>query len=137
MAFRKKQYTDAELLKKLKDGSLPALDFTHEAHVRLVWILRRKKFDKLVFYEVSNIIKNYAQSIGEGQIYHETLTFAAVMIITDRIRASKAQDFFGFIEDNLDLILEFKKLVSVHYSDELINSENARRTFVEPDKLPY
>ncbi|MCB9195159.1 MAG: hypothetical protein H6598_02955 [Flavobacteriales bacterium] len=137
MAFRKKQYSDSELLEKLKDGSLPALDFTHEAHVRLVWILKRSKFDKFTFYDVSRIIKNYANAIGEGQIYHETLTFASVMIILDRIKESKAKDFFEFIEDNLDLILEFKKLVSQHYSDERIQSEEARTTIVSPDRVPF
>lgn len=137
MAFRKKQYSDKELLSKLKDGSLPPLDFTHEAHVRLVWILRRKKFDKLAYYDVSKVIKDYANAIGEGQIFHETLTYASVMIILDRIKKTPANDFFEFIEDNLDLMLDFKNLVGKHYSEELLNSPAAKKEIVAPDRQPF
>jgi len=137
MAFKRKQYSDKELITQLKSGSLPPADFTHEAHVRLVWIMRRKKFPQLTFYDVSRVIKNYAKSIGEGNIYHETLTFASVMIILNRIKKTPANDFFSFIEENLDLILEFKSLIAMHYSDEIIQSDKAKNEIIPPDKQPF
>lgn len=136
MAFRRKVYSDEELLKKLKDGTLPPADFTHEAHIRLVWILRHKKRDEL-FHEVSQIIKNYAKSIGEDSIYHTTLTYAAVMIILNRIKSTSLDDFPPFIQENTDLITDFRNLIAQHYTDMTLNAEVARKEIIAPDILPF
>lgn len=137
MAFRRKQYSDEELLSKLKDGSLPPADFTHEAHVRLVWILSKKRFNKFAYYDVSRIIKEYADAIGEGQIFHETLTYASVMVILEHIKRKDYKDFYEFIEDNLDLMVDFKSQINKHYSEQLLQSDKARNEVVAPDLISF
>lgn len=136
MAFRKKAYTDQELLYKLKDGTLPPADFTHEAHIRLVWILRQREQADL-FNEVSRIIKNYAKAIGEDNIYHTTLTYAAVMIILNRIKHTSLDDFLQFIKENTDLITDFRNLIAQHYKDSTLNTDVARKEIIQPDILPF
>lgn len=137
MAFKRKLYTDQELLAKLKDGTLPPADFTHEAHIRLVWILRNQESSESVYSEVSQIIKNYANAIGEGHIYHETLTYAAVMITLHFIAKTKADEFYEFIEDNLDLMISFKELIEEHYSQELLQLPQAKTQILPPDRKPF
>lgn len=136
MAFRKKVYTDQELLGKLKDGTLPPADFTHEAHIRLVWILRQREQAEL-FNEVSLIIKNYAKAIGEDNIYHTTLTYAAVMIILNRIKKTTFDNFVQFIKENTDLVTDFRNLIARHYKDTTLNTNAARKEIIQPDILPF
>lgn len=137
MAFRRKEYTDQELLNKLKDGTLPPADFTHEAHVRLVWIIQKNTPENEVTSEVSRIIKHYAEAIGEGTIYHETLTYASVMIILSHMKHKDYANFNEFLIDNPLLTQDFKSLINRHYSPELIHSELAKKEVLAPDILPF
>lgn len=137
MAFRPKTYSDEELLTGLNSGTLPPLDFTHRAHVRLVWIISNQRKQSEVFDEVSKTIRRYANAIDEGQIYHETLTYASVMIITGAMKDSTHKDFDMFILNNSDLINDFKGLVSKYYSDELLKSPLAKQEILPPDLRPF
>ena len=138
MAFRRKQYTDQALLLELNNGSLPPADFTHEAHIRLVWILRQTTSNaEQCFLEVSQIIKQYATSIGESQIFHTTLTYASVMLVINRIERNTYDTFSTFIAHNQDLLQNFKHLINKHYSDECLSTNEAKATVLQPDKAPF
>lgn len=137
MAFRQKNYTDQELLQKLRDGSLPPLAFTHKEHIRLVWLSYKTHGDSKVYNDVRDIIKNYAFSIGEGHIFHETLTYAAVAVVLEFINKLNSSSFEALISSELKLITDFKHLVSIHYSDQLLRSDKAKIEIMEPDLVPF
>lgn len=130
-------YSDQEFLDAIKTGSLPPLVFTHEAHVRLVWIVRINKPEGDISLMVRHLIKDYAEQIGEPQIYHETLTYAAVQIIDHYISISAAKDFDQFIDACPGLLHQFKSLVHQHYSKELLESSKAKNQVLQPDLLSF
>lgn len=136
MAFRSKTYTDETLIKALSDATLPPLDFTHKNHIRLVWAIHRRS-PQDTFKQASYLIRNYAFNIGESHIYHETLTYAAVKIIVNCMNTSSAQSFEEFIESNNTLLVDFKSLISKHYSQETLDSKIAKTKVVLPDLAPF
>ncbi len=136
MAFRPKTYSDEELLNQLQKGSLPPLAFTHKNHVRLVWILYHQSVTDLS-NEVRKTILHYATAIGEGQIFHETLTYAAVKVIEHFIQESKAANFEAFMLEHPALAKDFKTLIAQHYSEEVLKSSKAKAEIIEPDLKPF
>jgi N-formylglutamate deformylase len=137
MAFRPKTYTDQAFIDGLKDGSLPPINFSHEAHVRLVWILAKVATGEELVQQVSKMIIHYANAIGHGDIYHETLTYAAVKIVEKRISRESNDDFTIFIKQNNDLLSDFKQLVALHYSPERLFSDKAKVEILPPDLQPF
>lgn len=131
------ELTDLEFLEQFQQASMQPLTFDHEAHIRLVWIVYRNYPEVDTSLEVRRLIKNFATKIGEGQIYHETLTYAAVEIIIRLIDRSNSKDFSGFINENPRLIKDFKLLINEHYSPEILKTNKAKTTILEPDRQPF
>ena len=126
---------EQQFIKQFEELTLPPEQFNHRGHLWLAWIYL-KNFDfKTACQKINEGIKSYAESLGANQKYHFTLT--TVFIYMVRSRFNGGQDFEAFLKHNNDLLINSKKLIDAHYSNELINSEAARKGFVGPDKLPF
>jgi N-formylglutamate deformylase len=118
--------SDSEFLTQFENCRLPASSFSHEAHIRLAWLMLKKHGLDEAIRKVSTQIEAYVTHLGATDKYHKTLTVAAVLIVNHFVELSSTSNFNDFITENPRLLTEFKKLVLSHYSVEIFNSDSAR-----------
>jgi hypothetical protein len=121
---------DRELLAAFESCTLPPSEFHHRNHVRMAWIYLRERpvLDALATFVAS--LKRYATSLGAATKYHETITFAFVFLIHERMQRRELADFEAFAEANADL---FNGILTRYYNAETLASDLARERFVLPD----
>src|SRR6202011_5925998 len=127
--------TGDELIKQFEDGTTLADSFHHADHVRLAfeYLLRYTVFVALERF--SNALKRFAVAQGKAQLYHETITWAYLLLIRERIaRAGRSQTWEEFAERNPDLLVWKGGVLSMLYRQETLDSDLARRIFVLPDR---
>ncbi len=77
---------------------------------------------------------------GKAQLYHETITWAYLLLIRERIaRAGSGQEcrvqtWEEFGERNADLLVWKGGVLDALYRQETLDSDLARHTFVLPDR---
>lgn len=127
--------SDAELLEGFVTTALPADQFHHEQHVRVAWLFVRDHGMPAALGEFTGAIKRFAEAKGAHGLYHETITWAFVLIIAERIARKPADTWAAFAADNADLLSWKPSILERYYSKELLGSALARATFVMPDLL--
>ena len=122
-------------MSRVSDCTLPNTDFRHADHVRLTWLYLRKYplLEALDRFIVG--LKRFAASKGHASLYHETITWAFVLIVNERIeRFGRDHTWPEFEERNGDLIRDGRAVLGGFYSAEVIESDLARRVFLMPDR---
>ena len=127
--------SDAELLEGFVSTALPADQFHHEQHVRVAWLFVRDHGMPAALGEFTTAIKRFADAKGAHGLYHETITWAFVLIIAERIARKPADTWVAFAADNADLLSWQPSILDRYYSKELLASALARTTFVMPDRV--
>ncbi len=127
---------DEEFLRAFEHCSLSGECWTHAAHVRMAWLQmeRSGSFDEAL-QRIRHGIKTFNASrnnIG----YHETVTVAfAKVIYHRRLSGEKSATWNEFQERHPDLLSKESPILYAYYSPELLGSDQARESFVEPDRL--
>ena len=81
-------------------------------------------------------LKRFATANGKPNLYHETITWAYVFLINERMRRSgREQSWAEFVASNADLFDWQNSILKSFYQDDTLRSELAREVFVFPDKL--
>jgi hypothetical protein len=126
--------TDREFVDALESCTLPAALFDHREHVRLAWLYLREQplLEALPRFVTS--LKRYAGSLGASTKYHETITWAFMFLIHERMQRGAADTFDAFATVNADL---FGPILQRFYRPETLASDLARTTFVMPDPPSY
>lgn len=128
--------TDAEFVSAFEDTSLPEAAFHHPDHVRLAWIYLREAPVPEALSRFAAGLKRFAAAKGKAGLYHETITWAYLLLINERMqRAGVASSFEDFARANPDLLMWRPSILSSYYKDETLGSSLARRTFVLPDRM--
>ena len=130
-------YSDEMLLEALETASLDPSLFTHEAHLRWGWLLLERNNLQQAIDKACSQLKAYTRSLGVAEKYNETVTVAAIRAIYHFRLRSKARSFDSFIQDTPKLSSSFKELMAAHYSENIFNSEMARKKYIDPDLLPF
>jgi hypothetical protein len=125
----------SELLDRFVDTSLPADQFHHQQHVQVAWMFVRNYGMPDAIREFTNAIRRFAEAKGATGLYHQTITWAFLLLIADRQARNPADTWAQFETDNTDLLLWKPSILNRYYSKELLSSELARRTFLMPDLL--
>jgi len=127
--------TGDELIKQFEDGTTPADTFHHADHVRLAfeYLCRYSALEALGRF--SDALQRFATAQGKAQRYHETITWAYLLLIRERIaRAGCAQTWEEFAERNADLLVWKGGVLRTLYRQETLDSDLARHIFVFPDR---
>jgi hypothetical protein len=121
---------DRDFIAAFEACTLPPSEFSHRAHVRLAWLYLREAplLDALTRFVAG--VKRYAGSLGASAKYHETITWAYMFLIHERMARAAYATFDEFAEANPDL---FDAALAAYYRPETLASEFARTTFVLPD----
>ena len=124
---------DEALVAAFESAELPAAGFTHVEHVRVAWYFLRTLPLAEAIGRCSAGIRRFAAANGAPDKYHETVTVAFLLVIGDRLDGARHLSWPEFAAANPDLFAK-PSVLSRYYSDELLRSERARRTFVMPDR---
>lgn len=122
---------DRAFVDALESCTLPSGEFDHRAHVRLAWLYLSEQplLEALPRFIAS--LKRYAGSLGASGKYHETITYAFIFLIHERMAERSASTFDEFAEANADL---FGPILEKYYPPETLASPLARTIFVLPTK---
>jgi hypothetical protein len=126
--------TDDELYQAFTSTALPADQFHHEQHVRVAWLFVCRHGMPAAIGEFSDAIKRFAAAKGAHGLYHETITWAFLLIIGERQARQPAATWPAFAATNPDLLAWKPSILERYYSKDYLMSDLARRTFVMPDR---
>jgi hypothetical protein len=124
--------TEAQLLEQFEQGTLEP--FHHTDHVHVVFAYLNKYPPAEALARFSSGLKQFAALHGKPSLYHETITWAYVCLIRQRMADSATQTWEAFAQANPDLLLWKDGILRRYYREETLASERARGMFLFPDK---
>jgi hypothetical protein len=128
--------SDEEFRRRFEEGTLPAAEFHHRDHVRLAWLYLRSGPPIEALTRFSDGLRRLAARHGKPDLYHETITWAYLLLIRERMerqRAEIGESWEDFAARNPDLLTWKPSVLDAYYRPETLGSELARRIFVLPD----
>ena len=129
--------TDQEFLQAFASARLQPDQFDHKAHLKLAYLMLKDHPKKEAAYKVGSLIKDYTISWGATDKYHHTLSLAAVYVVVHFMERKPGLSFEETLQCFPRLLDEFQGLIGHHYSQELLKSEEAKKSFFLPDKIPF
>jgi len=126
---------DRRLIEAFESSSLPDGGFRHRDHVRVAWIYLRALPPAAALDRFAAGLRRFAASKGKPGLYHETITWAYLLLIRERMeRGGRQETFDRFAARNPDLLAWKPSILDAYYRKETLASDLARRVFVLPDK---
>jgi hypothetical protein len=130
-----KTVNDEKFIQQFEACTLAADCFHHRDHVKLTWLYLQRHSLLETLQKLSEGIKRFAAARGKTGLYHETITWAYVFLIHERMkRAGGKQCWEEFAAANPDLLNWQTSILKSLYREETLRSELARRVFVLPDR---
>ncbi len=127
---------DRELLRGFESASLPEGSFRHRDHVRVGWLYLHELPPAAALDRFAAGLKRYADAKGKPGLYHETITWAYLLLIKERMERGAARETWPeFAARNPDLMSWKPSILETYYRGETLRSNLARRVFVLPDRL--
>jgi hypothetical protein len=122
---------DHEFIRRFEAAELD--DLSHRDHIRVAFAYARRG-GVAAAVEGARGIRRFAEAHGVFRKYHDTMTVAWARVVGRLAVDSAPLPFAEFLEAHPELLR--RDLLSAHYSKDLLFSERARASFVEPDLAP-
>jgi hypothetical protein len=124
-----------DFLEAFEAGTLPEEQFHHPDHVRAAWLLLQEDAPAAALHRFSSALKRFAAAKGKTRLYHETITWAYLFLINERVQRSGGRlDWDEFAAANPDLLTWRPSVLDRYYTPETLGSELARSVFLLPDR---
>lgn len=127
--------TDDLLLLGFEDCTLPNEAFHHEEHVRVAFLYLTRYSTLEALERFSRSLRKFAEAHGKRTLYNETVTWAYMLMIRERMARGSARGWSEFRAANLDLLDRERDILKKYYTTETLQSALAKTTFVFPDRL--
>jgi hypothetical protein len=139
MAASSQLMPGGELIDRFERGLTAAEAFHHADHVRLGFEYLKRYPALEALRKFSDALLRFATALGKAERYHETITWAYLFLIRQRMASLQAaQTWEEFAAENADLLTwpkgSFGILERYYYADTLASTA-ARITYQLPDKL--
>lgn len=135
------QADERRFLEALESATLPAGQFHHRDHVHAAWLYLSQQPPTEAIARFCGTLKRFAAAAGQPGLYHETITWAYLLLIHERReRGDPAgrESFAAFAAQNADLLTWKPSALAPYYREETLASDLARRVFLLPDRhLPH
>ncbi len=124
-----------ELIARFENGATAPDSFHHADHVRLAFEYLGRYSALEALEKFSAALQRFAAAQGKADRYHETITWAYLLLIRERIaRVGRQQTWEEFAERNSDLLVWKGGVLATLYRAETLDSDLARKIFVLPDR---
>ena len=128
--------TDDEFMADFEAGTLAGECFHHRDHCRMAFLYLSRYPALEAIQRYSSSLARFAAAKGKPSLYHETVTWAFLLLIRERMaRAGRPETWGEFAAKNADLMSWQDNILRKYYRDETLASELAKTTFLFPDKL--
>jgi hypothetical protein len=127
--------TDDELLSGFENCTLPNEAFHHEEHVRVAFLYLTRHSTLEALERFSKSLRKFAEAHGKSTLYNETVTWAYMLMIRERMARSGVRSWSEFRAANLDLLDRQREILKKYYTAETLQSALAKTTFLFPDRL--
>jgi hypothetical protein len=128
--------TGDDLLSQLESCTLPEDHFHHADHLHAAWLYLTRFPTSEAIARFSQTLRSYATSLGKAGRYHETITWAFLLMVNERIQRSvPSATWEQFVDENSDLFAWENSILLRYYQPETLNSALARRVFLMPDRF--
>jgi hypothetical protein len=125
-----------EFIRQFEAGETPADKFHHADHVRLGFAYLCKYPTTMALERFSAALKKFAAAQGKAQRYHETITWAYLLLIREQMaRVGQEQSWEEFAKQNPDMLIWKGSILDRFYTKATLDSELARAVFVFPDRM--
>jgi hypothetical protein len=124
---------DLEFLDAFERRAVGAGDFHHADHVRLAWIYLRHYGGIGALERFTAALRRFAAHNGAPGRYHETITWAYLFLLRERMERDEPRDWQSFRATHRDLLQWRPSILERYYTPETLGSELARKAFVMPD----
>jgi len=130
--------SDETLVDLFFSCKLPASEWTHEAHIRLAWLmLSSMPYDDALDRIRAGIMKYNDTVLKKAPAYHETITVAYTrLIVAARVELPLKHTFADFKSVHPILFDRTLPALLRHYRRDTLFSPEARAKFTAPDLLP-
>lgn len=125
--------SDREFVEAFESCALPPEQFHHRDHIRLAWVLMHELPFVDAAVRFTHGLKRFAANLGKPGLYHETITWAYLVLVHERIARDENAEWETFQESNPDLFTWQPSILNHYYEAETLSSELARRVFLLPD----
>ncbi len=136
IASRSNGVDDDSLLNAFEDASLPNGAFHHEEHVRVAWLYVKRLGVAAAIPRFADALKRFAIAKGAPNLYHETITWAYLLLIGERLARQPVETWTDFATAHPELLAWKPSILDRYYSEGLLWSDLARAVFVMPDRVP-
>jgi hypothetical protein len=125
---------EAGFIRRFESCELPPAEFPHREHVRLAWLYLRRHPAPEALERFSTSLKRFAAFNGKPRLYHETITWAYILLVNERTaRAGRTRGWDEFAAANPDLLDWQNSVLKIYYREATLDSELAKRIFLFPD----
>lgn len=123
------------LISEFEQGRVPG-SFHHPDHVRVAFAYVSEWPLLEAIAKFSAALKRFAALKGKPNLYHETITWAYLLLIHERIaRAGRVQPWEEFAECNPDLLVWKGGVLTTLYREKTLDCDLARQIFILPDQV--
>lgn len=126
---------DNEFLKAFEACSLSGDEFHHSDHLRVAWLYLCSLPLLVAIERFRECLQRFARHHGAPGLYHETITWAYLLLIHERMNGEASFEIFRAA--NPDLFSWKPSILDRYYRAETLASERARRTFLLPDRMDH
>jgi hypothetical protein len=128
--------TTRTLIERIEACELLAGEFHHRDHVRAAWGMLREHGMLDTLNRYPRAIRRLATHFGAQRKYHETITWAFVFLIHQRMaELGEGHSWAQFVAASDDLLVNYRAALLRTYCAEQLDSDLARRTFLLPRPL--
>ena len=133
------EMTNEEIIGVFEQGLAPGGEFHHADHIRVAFAYVSQYSVLEALEKFSDALRRFAVARGKPQLYHETITWAYLFLIRERmVLADHPQIWEEFAAQNPDLLTWEKGtggILAQYYQTETLASPAARMAFLLPDKV--
>ncbi len=127
---------DQELRRQFESFTISPDEFSHAIHVRLAYVYLVDNDVDTVYRQFRQVTLDYLKHHDiDPSKYNETLTRAWILAIRHFMMCSSPTKCSSeFVDSNPRLLNS--RIMQLHYSKQLLFSDEARLSFIEPDLAP-
>jgi hypothetical protein len=126
--------TDHEFIERFESDTLPG-EFHHADHIRLAYAYLTEYPLLQAIERFTNALKCYATARGKPKLYHETISYAYLFLIHERMAKAGSENWNDFAERNPDLFVWENGILTRYYHDATLQSDLSRLVFLFPDRM--
>lgn len=119
------------LVEAFEACTLAPADFRHRQHVEVAWHYLRALAPAEALTRFAANLRRFAAAQGKAGLYHETISWAYLLLINERRARAPDAGFDEFARANADLLQP--DALARYYKPETLASPLAREVFLFPD----